>query len=250
MEHGGWGLLLEPIVLGLLLAPSLAGLFLSIAATGAFLARHPFKLAIRDWRHHRRSARTALATRFAFLYLIIAALGLALAVKTYSADLLLPIIVAAPFGLLQFAYDSFGRSRLLLPELAGSISIAAVSSAIAISGGWPRSLAFGLWLILAARNLPTILYVRARLRLLHHKSAATRMVLVTHVLAILIGLTLARVGLVPFLGVAALVILLLRAFLGLYKPRNQVTPKKLGLCEFAFGAMMVLAVLLGHLTGW
>ncbi len=45
-EHGGWGLLFEPIVLGLLLAPSLAGLLLSVAATGAFLARHPFKLAI------------------------------------------------------------------------------------------------------------------------------------------------------------------------------------------------------------
>ncbi len=39
VEHGGWGLLFEPIVLGLLLAPSPAGLFISLGATGAFLAR-------------------------------------------------------------------------------------------------------------------------------------------------------------------------------------------------------------------
>ena len=49
-EHGGWSLLLEPIALGLLLAPTVPGLFLSLAATGAFLARHPFKLAVGNWR--------------------------------------------------------------------------------------------------------------------------------------------------------------------------------------------------------
>ena len=64
-EHGGWSLLLEPIVLGLILAPTLPGLFLSLAATGAFLARHPFKLAVGNWRGNRRSARTAVAERFA-----------------------------------------------------------------------------------------------------------------------------------------------------------------------------------------
>ena len=42
VEHGGWGLVFEPIVLGMLLAPSLVGLFISVAATGLFLARHPF----------------------------------------------------------------------------------------------------------------------------------------------------------------------------------------------------------------
>ncbi len=73
MEHGGWGLLFEPIVLGLLLAPSLAGLFLSVAAMGAFLARHPFKLAVGDWRRGRRWFHTTLAVGFVVLYVCIAA---------------------------------------------------------------------------------------------------------------------------------------------------------------------------------
>src|SRR5512132_2442191 len=68
VEHGAWGLLLEPILLGLLLVPSLAGLLVSISATGAFLARHPFKLAMTDWHRQRVTRRTRLAQRFVFAY--------------------------------------------------------------------------------------------------------------------------------------------------------------------------------------
>jgi hypothetical protein len=249
-EHGGWGLLFEPIVLGLLLAPSLAGLFLSAGAIGAFLARHPFKLAVGDWRRKRRSARTALAERFAILYFVIATLGLALAIKTASAGLLLPLLFAMPIAIGQLFYDALGRSRALPAELAGSISIGAVATAIAIGGGWPGPVAFGLWIILAARNVPTILYLRARLRILHRKPASPRLVIIVHVLAILMVLGPARAGVVSFLAVAALVILLLRAVIGFSQSGTRVTAKKLGLRELGFGAMTVFAVVLGHVVGW
>ncbi len=238
VEHGGWGLLFEPIVLGLLLAPSLAGLFLSAGATGAFLARHPFKLAVGDWRRNRRFARTTLAERFAILYFVIATLGLALAIKTASAGLLLPLLFATPIAIGQLFYDALGRSRALPAELAGSISIGAVATA------------FGLWIILAARNVPTILYLRARLRILHRKSASPGVVIIVHVLAVLIVLGPARAGVVPFLAVAALVILLLRAVIGFSQSGTRVTAKKLGLRELGFGAMTVFAVVLGHVVGW
>jgi len=250
VEHGGWGLLFEPIVLGLLLAPSLAGLLLSVSAMGAFLARRPFKLAVGDWRRGRRIPRTALAERFAVLYVCIATLGLTVAIKTAGAALLLPLLFAAPFTIVQLFYDSLGRSRTLMAELAGSISIGAVATAIAIAGGWPRPAAFGLWVILAARTVPTILYLRARLRLLHRKSASPRVVIVVHLLAILLVLGLARAGVVPFLAVAALVILLLRAVIGFSKSGTRVTAKKLGLRELGYGALTVFAVVLGHVVGW
>ncbi len=249
-EHGGWGLLFEPIVLGLLLAPSLAGLFLSVGAVGAFLSRHPFKLAIGDWRRGRRMPRTPLAERFAVLYVCIATLGLALAIKTAGIGFLLPLLFAAPFTIVQLFHDSLGRSRSLIAELAGSISIGAVAAAIAIAGGWPRPAAFGLWIILAARTVPTILYLRARLRILHRKPASPRMVIIAHALAILIVFGLARGGVAPFLAVAALVILLVRALIGFSESGKRVTPKRLGLRELGFGAMTVCAVVLGHVVGW
>src|SRR5512132_3558337 len=105
---------------------------------GAFLARHPFKLAVSDWRRGRRTPRTNLAERFAILYVVIAALGLAVAITAARGNFLLPLLIAAPFTIIQLFYDSSGRSRTLIPELAGSISIGASATAIALAGGWPR----------------------------------------------------------------------------------------------------------------
>jgi hypothetical protein len=47
-EHGGWGFVLEPLILGLAVAPSAAGAALAFFALGAFLARHPLKLLLND----------------------------------------------------------------------------------------------------------------------------------------------------------------------------------------------------------
>jgi len=249
-EHGGWGLLFEPIVLGMLLAPSLAGLFLSVMATGLFLARHPFKLAIGDWRRNRRTARSGLALRFAVPYFVIATLALAFAIKTGGAGFLLPLLLAAPMAFIQLSFDSAGRSRTLIAELAGAVATGAVATAIALAGSWPRPAAFGLWAILAARTVPTILYLRAKLRILHRKPASPVVVIIAHVLAIFIIIALARAALVPLLAVAALMILLLRATIGFSNLDKRLTAKKLGVRELCFGAMTVFAVVLGHVFGW
>jgi hypothetical protein len=123
VEHGGWGLLLEPVVVGMVLSPSLAGVWFSLAAVSVFLMRHPFKLAIVDWRRNRRYQRTALAERFAILYFIIGTLSLASAIKIAGVDWLLPILLALPFTIVQLFYDTSGRSRALMAELAGSLSV-------------------------------------------------------------------------------------------------------------------------------
>ena len=250
VEHGGWGLALEPIVLGLLLSPSVAGLFLAISTMGAFLARHPIKLTVGDYRRGRRFPRTAMAERFVLLYAGIAALSFIAAIKTSQQSFLFPLILAAPLAAVQLIYDGMGRSRALAAELAGSVAMAAVASGIALAGGWRVEAAFGLWAILAARVVTTILYVRARLRLLHGKSARTFPVVAAHLLAIASIMALARAGILPFLAVAALLVLTLRAVIGFSEHSRSVTAKKLGLRELGFGAMMVLAVLFGHVLKW
>lgn len=250
VEHGGWALLFEPIVLGMLVAPSPVGLLLTIAAIGGFLARHPFKLAVFDWRRRVRTARTPRAERFALLYASIAAAGLGLAISSGGTGFLIPLTIAAPFVVVQLAYDSLGRSRAMIAELAGSISVGSVSTAIAIAGGWPRPAAFGLWAIVAARAIPTILYLRARLRLLHRKPASPRGVIVAHVLAVLIVIPLVGAAVVPFLSVCALVFLLIRAVIGFSSFDKGVIAKTLGFREVFFGAVTVLAVVLGNALGW
>ena len=250
VEHGGWSLLFEPIILGLILAPSLVGLCISIGAIGAFLARHPFKVATIDRRRNRRTLRTALAERFAILYGVIGVLGLAFAIAIGGTAMLLPLLIAAPVTIVQLFNDAMGRSRALIAELAGSIATPALATAIALGSGWSYPTAFGLWAILAARNVPTILYLRARLKLLHGKPASPGVVIVVHVLAAFMVFGLALVGSAPFLSVIAVLTLLLRALTGFSKSDQHVTAKRLGLREVGFGAMTVFAVVLGHVARW
>ena len=246
VEHGGWGLSLEPVALGLLVAPSWPGLFLSVATMGAFLARHPFKIVAGDRRRGRRFPRTPVAVRFVLLYGGVAALGLLAAFKTaVSGEFLLPLILAAPLASIQLFYDARGRGRELPPEVTGSIAMASVAASIALAGGWSRPTAFGLWLILAARVVPTLLFVRARLRQLHGRTARSAPVLLAHAIALAVVLASVLANVVPALAVAAFLVLLLRAFYG-FSERTVITAKRIGVRELVFGAMTVLAAALGH----
>src|SRR5215213_4662335 len=132
-EHGGWGITLEPVLLGLLVAPSVAGAGLAFATVCAFLARHPFKIVAGDRRRRRRFARTPYAERFALVYSAGALAGLASALYA-AADyaFLLPLVAAAPLASAQLWYDAAGRSRGLLPELAGSAAMGSVACAAAL----------------------------------------------------------------------------------------------------------------------
>lgn len=246
-EHGGWGFSLEPVLVGLLVAPSLAGLFLAMATMGAFLARHPLKMVMGDQRRGRRLRRTPLAERFALLYISIAAISFLAALRTISSyEFLLPLLLASPLALVQLVYDRLSRSRELAPELAGAMAMASIVASIALADGWSRSLAFGLWAILIARVVPTVLYVRARLKALHHKESSTAIVLVLHVLALLAAFALAWFKLAPALPLIALLILLARAAFGFSSYDRRASAKQIGIRELGFGAMMVGMVALGH----
>jgi YwiC-like protein len=95
VEHGGWRISLEPVVLGLLVAPSATGLALGVATLGAFLARHPFKIVAGDRRRGRRFARTPAAERFTLLYGAVALAGFVWALASARGySFLLPLAFA------------------------------------------------------------------------------------------------------------------------------------------------------------
>ena len=246
VEHGGWGLTLEPIALGLLLAPSVQGALLALATIAVFLARHPLKLLAADRRHKRRFPRTRMAERFVLLYGATGLLSFGGALLSGPKIFLLPLVLAAPLASIQLGYDLSGRSRSLWPELAGSAAMAAVATSLALAGGWAFAPAFALWGVLAARVVPTILYVRAQLRRNHGQTSRTLPVLLLHFAGFVLVLSLASVRLLPVLAVGALALLLLRAAYGL-RGRQHWSAKKIGLSELGFGALTVLAVVAGHL---
>ena len=249
VEHGSWGLLLEPIVLGLLLCPTPAGAWLAVATVCAFLARHPLKLVLGDRRRGTRSPRTALAARFASAYAASALAALAAALALSSPRVSVPLLLAAPLAAFAVLRDASGRSRDVAAELAGAAALSASVGAITLAGGWSTTAALLLWLVLAARSATAILYVRARLRLDRGVAAGTPLVVASHGLALFVSAGLAAVAALPWLAVAAFAALLARAAHGVSTSRALLKPKQLGRQELGYGALVLLLLALGYGLG-
>lgn len=163
-EHGGWGLTGEPVLLGLLVEPSVAGVALGLAAVVAFVVRTPLRVVLVDHHRHRRLDRTALATRIALGELaVLALLAVVATVTAANRSFWVPLLAAAPLVAVEAVYDARSRSRRLVPELAGTVGIGSVAAAIVVAGGGEADVAAGAWLVVAARALASVPFVRLQL---------------------------------------------------------------------------------------
>ncbi len=247
-EHGGWGLLAEPVVLGLVLAPSAAGACLAVSALAGFLARHPLRLVLMDRRRQVRYPRTALAGRafsaYALAALLLLAAGLILARQAFWPALL----AAAPFALASLAYDAAGRSREALGEAAGAVALSAACAAIALAGGAAVLVAFAAAGLLAMRSVTSVLYVRARIRLDRGLAAGPALVLGSHALTLALTVALALLRIAPWIAVAAFAVLLVRAAWGLSRWRQPARPRQLGFRELGYGVLTLVLVAAGYLA--
>jgi hypothetical protein len=250
-EHGGWALIIEPIALGLLVAPSSGGLLIGAGALASFLARHPLKLAVGDRRKNRILKRTSLADRFALLYLTLAVVFFTFAVTSLPRELLVPFVIAGPLLFIQFLYDATGRSRELMAEVTGALAVGSISTAIALAGGWSWPTAFALWVIVACRHVPTIVYLRVLLgrRRQKQRPAVNGSVIVVQLLPLIAVYLLLFFKIAPAISLIVFAILFVRALVGLFN-RAELTPKKLGISEVAFGAFAILLVGAGYRFGW
>lgn len=249
-EHGGWGFLIEPILLGLLTAFSVAGLLLALSAFGVFLIHQPLKIAIKDRLKGNRPPRTILAEKFAIGYGALALIPFVLLLITVAdKTFLLPLLMALPFALIQLWYDARNQSRKLPPEICGAIALGAIAPMIAILGGWSMTPALILWLFLLGRIIPSILYVRARLRLEKGNSIQRGAVWGVHGVAVLMVIGFAIPRAMPYLGVVAMLILLARAVIGLSDYRKPRRAPIIGFQEIGYGFLTALLGALGYRLG-
>ena len=184
-EHGGWGLTCEPALVGLWVRPSVAGLCLGLAAVAAFVAKTPLRVVMVDRRRVRHLRRTTVAVRLLLVEVAVIAVLLGAAFATASNRLFwLPALAAAPLVGIELWFDSRSKSRRLAPELAGAIGVGAVApmivlaSAAEVTGGIGGSapadlrLALALWMIIAARVVASIPFVRAQIARIRGASEA------------------------------------------------------------------------------
>jgi hypothetical protein len=234
-EHGGWGFLIEPMILGMLVAPSAAGLWLCLAALGAFLLHQPAKIALKDWRRRRSFERTRWAARFTLLYGGIAVLGLVGALTTALATFWLPLLIIVPVACIHFAYEASNQGRELLPEMLGSITLSASAPMIALAANVPLDQAFLLWAILILRILPSILYVRARLRRAKGKPVSLAIPILAHAGVLLLTVLFVVSSSANGFVILAAALLLARAFYGLKFAPPTTPAKSIGFQEMGFG---------------
>lgn len=249
-EHGGWGMLAEPLLLGLVVAPSGAGACLLVASLAAFLARHPLKLALSDRRRGTRYLRTVAAERFALAYAGVALAGAAGAFALAGPRPFLPLLAVAPLAAVQAVFDARLQGRHLAAEVCGATALAALAPAVMVAGGWPWTPALGAGALLALKGVTSVLYVRTRLRLDRGQAPRVAPVLAAHAAGVALASALTWVAAAPWSAVPATSLLLVRAGYGLSSRRRAVRPQVLGFQELGLGVAFAAALAAGYLLRW
>ena len=244
-EHGGWGLTLEPVLLGLIVAWSGAGVALGIAAFIAFLLRTPAKLVAVDVRRGRWLDRSRLALRLAIVELLVLGSAVASAVVLTGWSWLAPLVVAGPLVAVELSFDIRSRGRRLLPELCGAVAIAAVAASIALAAGRSGRLAVSVWLVLAARAVGAIPFVRVQIMRLRrgrgpvwHSDVAQATSVAVAAMAVVADRRLLA-------GLIGLVVLAVMQ--SVWVRRAPVPAKQVGLRQMAMGLALVAVTAAGVL---
>jgi len=218
-----------------------------LMVAGAFLARQPLKVLLGDWLMKRRLPQTEIALKFTLIYGAVSAVGLAGSFYFIKAGAFLPFAAMIPFAAYQIYCDARRKSRDLLPELTGALAISSSSAVIALAAGWTMPGALALWAIFAARLIPSILYVRARLRLEKGKEFSRASVVFSNAAAFALVFALAYNALIPALPVGIFAVLTFRAIIGISPYRRKIKAMRIGVWEVIYGALTVLAIILGYL---
>ncbi len=244
-EHGGWGLTLEPVLLGLLVAWSSAGVALGIAAFTAFLVRTPAKLVAVDLRRRRWLDRSRIALDIAAVEMVVLCAAVGAAILLAGWSWLVPVLVAAPLVAVEMSFETRSRARKLVPELCGAIAVAAVSASIVVAAGRDAVLVAGVWLVLAARVVGAIPFVRVQILRLRRGDGPVWQSDLAQVCAVALGVVAVIVDRRLLPALAAIVVL--AGAQSLWVRRAPIAAKQLGLRQMAIGLALVAVAAAGVL---
>lgn len=249
IEHGSWGFVFEPLTAGLLIAFSPSAAWIALLVVGAFLARQPLKVLLNDWIAKRDLPQTAVALKFVLIYGAIALFGAVGSLIFTKIESFIPFLFVAPFAIYQIYCDASRKSRDLVPEITGAIAISSSVAVIALADNWTFSAAFALWGIFIARLIPSILYVRNRLKLEKGKDFSQFVPFFANFAAFIFVGLLAYKGFASILTTAMFAVLLVRSTAGLSKYRRKIKAMRIGVWEVVYGSLTAISVVLGYYLG-
>ncbi len=249
VEHGGWSFLFEPIIAGLAISFSVTGVWIALMMVGAFMLRRPLAVYASQAAAGRTNEYRSLAAKFSFAFSVPFIAGFAGSVMSADPAHLIPLAILPPLALYQLYCDVYRQNRRLLPEIAGAVAMSASAASIILAGTSDRRLAAAVWFFLAARLIASIIYVRNRLYLEKGKQFSFAIPVFVHELGLLGVAVLAVAGELPYLALAAFVVLTIRAMYGLSRYHTPAKAMRIGVMEVAFGVMSLAALLVGYHAG-
>jgi hypothetical protein len=245
-EHGSWGMLFEPLIAGLVVAWSPAAPFVALVFVGTFLTRQPLKVYIADRIAGRVRPHTMPAMKLAAVFSIIILIGLAGLFLTANGAALWLFVAVIPAGVVPILYDVAGKSRRVVPEIVGAVVLSSSAAVSVLAAEGSMAGAAALWLVFVCRMVPSLLYVRERLRLEKGKPFSYLIPVLSHAAALAIVVLLISRGLVSSLLIIVFTVLLTRALSGLSRFRQRLRAMQIGVLEMIYGLLVVVAVIVGH----
>lgn len=238
-EHGSWSLALEPVAFGLLVAPSAAGAALALAAVSGFFLRRPLKLVMAGKHDSRQSIALICATILALLGLS----GLWLAAKLGAVGGWWPLLPAALAGAVFAWCDGRNGAHETAAELAGAVAFALLPAAFGALAGWSLVASLALAAMMLVRSVPTVLTVRASIRIRKGRTNFITPALLTTGAGVVLVAWLVSLRLAPWLALGFALLLAARTvWLLLWRP--QLTARTVGITEAALGVLLVLSLAL------
>jgi hypothetical protein len=147
-------------------------------------------------------------------------------------------------------YQDVGRhSRELIPELGAALALASSIAVVALADGFTATLSAALWAAMVARLVPSVLYVRERIKLEKGKPFDQFWSHFAHIAALVLVGTLYYFSLGSSLTVLMSAFLAGRAVYGLSGSAPKMTAKVLGVREVIYGVLYALTLVVGYYAG-
>jgi hypothetical protein len=154
------------------------------------------------------------------------------------------VAVSLPLFAVELWFDVRSRGRRLVPELCGGTGMGVVAAAIVVADSGSVRLATAAWLILAARSIGAIPFIRTQILRLHRGMASTRSSDLFQLLAIVVAAAAAVVD--PDVLVGSLAVLVIVSLHLVWVRHSPVPPAKvLGLREMVIGFGLVAVTAVG-----